>query len=141
MKRLLAGGFERVFQLARVFRNGEVSATHNPEFTMLEFYRAGTDYRGIMEDLEALTAEAARALLGGTRLSRGGRQVEVAPPFQRLSVAEAFRSRAGVDLEACGEDGARLRAAASSMALLPFARAFPIFAAASKRRRPGLETF
>src|SRR5574341_1196567 len=62
MKRLLADGFERVFQLARVFRNGEVSPAHNPEFTMLELYRAGTDYRGIMEDLERLVEACARAL-------------------------------------------------------------------------------
>ncbi|HZY05594.1 MAG TPA: EF-P lysine aminoacylase EpmA [Anaeromyxobacteraceae bacterium] len=117
MKRLLADGFERVFQLARVFRNGEVSATHNPEFTMLEFYRVGTGYRGIMEDLEALAAEAARALTGGTRLCRAGWEVELAPPFQRLGVAEAFRSRAGIDLDACGEDGARLRAAARARGL------------------------
>jgi lysyl-tRNA synthetase class 2 len=119
MKRLLADGFERVFQLARVFRNGEVSATHNPEFTMLELYRAGTDYRGIMEDLEALVAEAARAVRGGTRLARGGREVELEPPFQRLTVAEAFSARAGVDLDACGGDGARLRAAARARGLDP----------------------
>jgi lysyl-tRNA synthetase class 2 len=117
MKRLLADGFERIFQLARVFRNGEVSATHNPEFTMLEFYRTGTGYRGIMEDLEALVAEVARALCGGTRLARGGREVEVAPPFDRLTVAEAFAARAGVDLGACGGDGARLRAAARARGL------------------------
>jgi len=117
MKRLLADGFERVFQLARVFRNGEVSATHNPEFTMLEFYRAGTDYRGIMEDLEVLVAEAARAVRGGTRLARGGRELEVAPPFERLTVAEAFSARAGIDLGACGGDGARLRAAARARGL------------------------
>lgn len=117
MKRLLADGFERIFQLARVFRNGEVSATHNPEFTMLEFYRVGTGYGGIMEDLEALVAEAAVALRGGTRLTRGGREVEVAPPFERLTVAEAFLARAGVDLAACGGDGARLRAAARARGL------------------------
>ena len=62
MKRLLAAGLPRVFQLARVFRNGEVSPTHNPEFTMLELYRAGTDYRGIMDDLERLVEACARAL-------------------------------------------------------------------------------
>ena len=62
MKRLLADGMERVFQLARVFRNGEVSGTHNPEFTMLEFYRAGADYRGIMADSERLLEACARAL-------------------------------------------------------------------------------
>ncbi len=117
MKRLLADGFERIFQLARVFRNGEVSATHNPEFTMLEFYRAGTGYGGIMEDLEALVVEAAMALGGGSPLARGGREVEVASPFERLTVAEAFRDRAGVDLEACRGDGARLRAAARARGL------------------------
>ena len=62
MKRLLAEGFGRIFQLARVFRNGEISTTHNPEFTMLEMYRTGTDHRGIMEDLEQAVAAGARAL-------------------------------------------------------------------------------
>ena len=70
MKRLLADGFERVFQLSRVFRNGELSATHNPEFTMLEFYRAGTDYRGIMADLERLIEAAARAAQARRRRPR-----------------------------------------------------------------------
>lgn len=114
MKRLLADGFERVFQLARVFRNGEVSRTHNPEFTMLEFYRAGTDYRGIMADLEALVDGAARALLPGgePRVTRDGRALSLAAPFETLTVAEAFRRHAGVDLEACDGDAARLARAA-----------------------------
>jgi lysyl-tRNA synthetase class 2 len=113
MKRLLADGFERIFQLARVFRNGEISDTHNPEFTMLEMYRAGTDHRGIMEDLEQAVEAGARALhpSGGTRLSWRGHEVDWAVPFDRVRVADAF-SRAGVDLEACGEDAGRLRAAA-----------------------------
>ncbi len=112
MKRLLAEGFPRVFQLSRVFRNGEVSPTHNPEFTMLEFYRAGTGYRGIMEDLERLVEASARALAGGTRLARGGRALELAAPFERLTVEEAFRRHAGIDLGACEGDAARLAAAA-----------------------------
>ena len=113
MKRLLADGFERIFQLARVFRNGEVSDTHNPEFTMLELYRAGTDHRGIMEDLEEAVEAGARALhpSGGTRLAWRGHEVDWAAPFDRVRVADAF-ARAGVDLEACGEDAGRLRAAA-----------------------------
>ncbi len=110
MKRLLAEGFPRIFQLSRVFRNGEVSATHNPEFTMLELYRAGTDYGGIMADLEELIAACAAALCGGTRVRAGGRDLDLAAPFERLPVAEAF-ARMGVDLGACEGDAAALRAA------------------------------
>ena len=119
MKRLLAEGFERVFQLSRVFRNGEVSATHNPEFTMLEFYRAGTDYRGIMADLEALVRAAARALAPGAaqggaaaQVRRQGRPIDLEGPFERLTVQEAFLRHAGVDLAACDGDADRLRGAA-----------------------------
>jgi lysyl-tRNA synthetase class 2 len=114
MKRLLADGFARVFQLSRVFRNGELSGTHNPEFTMLEFYRAGTDYRGIMADLERLIEGLARALRpdGEARAARAGRSLDLSAPFQRLTVQEAFARFASVDLAACGGDGDRLRAAA-----------------------------
>ena len=124
MKRLLAEGFERIFQLSRVFRNGEVSATHNPEFTMLEFYRTGTGYLGIMEDLERLVEQAARALApgGAPKVERGGRVLSLAAPFERLTVQEAFLRHARVDLGACLTAGAgggaspgdRLRAAAQA---------------------------
>jgi lysyl-tRNA synthetase class 2 len=116
MKRLLADGWSRIFQIAHVFRNGEVSATHNPEFTMLELYRAGTDYRGVMEDLEQVVAACARTLhpRGEARLERGGAAVDLEPPFERLAVAHAFSARAGIDLAACGGDAALLRAAARS---------------------------
>ena len=114
MKRLLAEGFGRIFQLSRVFRDGELSATHNPEFTMLEFYRAGTDYRGIMADLERLIEAAARALdpAGESHVERQGRRLDLAAPFERLTVQEAFARHASVDLAACRGEGDRLRAAA-----------------------------
>src|SRR5512133_771073 len=114
MKRLLADGLPRIFQLARVFRNGEVSRTHNPEFTMLELYRAGTDYSGVMADLERTIEACARALSpdGSARVTRGGRAIDLAAPYERLTVAEAFRRHAGVDLAACGGDAARLAEAA-----------------------------
>jgi lysyl-tRNA synthetase class 2 len=121
MKRLLAAGLARVFQLARVFRNGEVSATHNPEFTMLELYRTGTDYAGLMEDLERLVEACARALSpdGTARATRGGEALSLAAPFERLTVAEAFRRHAGIDLLACGNDAARLSEAARRAGLDP----------------------
>jgi lysyl-tRNA synthetase class 2 len=114
MKRLLAEGMPRIFQLARVFRNGEVSRTHNPEFTMLELYRAGTDYAGVMADLERLVEACARALSpdGSARASRGGAPLDLAAPYERLTVSEAFRRHAGVDLAACGGEAARLAEAA-----------------------------
>jgi lysyl-tRNA synthetase class 2 len=108
MKRLVAEGFPRIFQLARVFRNGEVSATHNPEFTMLELYRAETDYAGIMSDLEGLLAHCAVALCGSTRLP-GTRHLDLATPFRRATTAELF-ARLGIDLGACAGEASALRA-------------------------------
>jgi lysyl-tRNA synthetase class 2 len=121
MKRLLAAGLPRIFQLARVFRNGEVSPTHNPEFTMLELYRAGADYRGVMEDLERLVDACARALSadGAPQVSRGGTALDLAAPFERLTVADAFRRHAGVDLGACGSDAALLARAARRAGIDP----------------------
>jgi lysyl-tRNA synthetase class 2 len=110
MKRLLARGFPRIFQLARVFRNGEVSASHNPEFTMLEFYRAETDYQGIMRDLEDLVEACALALVGGTCVRVAGRQLDLAAPYRRLTVADAFERHAGVARDAWGGDAAQLAA-------------------------------
>lgn len=114
MKRLLADGWERIFQIAKVFRNGEVSATHNPEFTMLELYRVGTDYRGIMEDLEGMVASCARAVApgGAARCRVEDAELDLEPPFERLTVAEAFAARAGIDLAETGFDAKRLGEAA-----------------------------
>ncbi len=115
MKRLLAEGFDRIFQLSRVFRNGEVSATHNPEFTLLELYRTGTDYRGVMADVERVLEGCARALLGGgTRAVRGARAVDLRAPFETLTVQEAFLRYARVDLAACDGRAERLVEAARS---------------------------
>jgi lysyl-tRNA synthetase class 2 len=78
---------------------------------MLELYRAHTDYRGIMEDLEQTVAHAARAVTGGTRVEAGGRAIDLTPPFERLTVEEAFRKRLGIELAACDGDAGRLRTA------------------------------
>lgn len=103
MKKLLAGGVPRLFQFARVFRNGERSDLHHPEFTMLEWYRSGATYIDLMGDCEALLREAAKAA-GATRLSWRGTECDVGRPFERLTVAEAFRRHAGIDLLATAPD-------------------------------------
>jgi lysyl-tRNA synthetase class 2 len=100
MKRLLADGSGPIFQICKVYRNGEVSQTHNPEFTMLEFYRPEADYHRIMDDLERGLAEAERDL--------GGSGIFDRLPFERLTVRDALLRETGIDLRGC-PDAAALR--------------------------------
>ncbi len=98
LKRLLVGGFERVYELGRDFRNEGVSFKHNPEFTMLEFYVAYADYQQVMELAEQMVAEAARQVLGTTRLSYQGQEIDLAPPWKRIDLRSALISHSGVDI-------------------------------------------
>jgi len=91
LKRLVVGGLERVFEINRNFRNEGISTRHNPEFTMLEFYEAHQDYRYLMDLTEALLREVALKVLGATRLTYQGREMDLAQPFARLTVREAIR--------------------------------------------------
>ena len=106
MKRLLADGMGPIFQLCKVFRNGEVSPSHNPEFTMLELYRPNADYTHIMEDLEEALAEVEGACGVSGPFSRR--------PYERLTVHDAVMRHAGVNLRAC-PDAPSLAAAATRM--------------------------
>jgi lysyl-tRNA synthetase class 2 len=90
MKRLLADGWSRIYQLGPCFRRGEHGSLHNPEFTMLEWYRSGAAMEDVMGDTEQLVA----ALTGG-RVNIAGRTVDLTPPFERLPVCEAFARHAG----------------------------------------------
>lgn len=98
MKRLLAQGFERIFQVCKTFRNGEIAEHHNPEFTMLEFYRAAADYHAIMADVEEVMVRGAQALSGADYLEVEGRRVSLARPFERLTVRDALLTRTGLDI-------------------------------------------
>jgi lysyl-tRNA synthetase class 2 len=116
MKKLLAAGLPRIWQLAHVFRDGERSATHHPEFSMLEWYRAGAGYRELMADCEALLHRAQQAA-GSTALSWQGRSADASRPLELLTVAAAFEHYAGIDVLATAPDpaapDARLLAAAA----------------------------
>jgi len=93
LKRLVVGGFERVFEINRNFRNEGVSTQHNPEFTMLEFYQAYADYTDFMDLTELLLRGLARAAAGGESLDYQGQRIDFSQPFKRVSVAEAVLER------------------------------------------------
>ena len=99
LKRLVVGGFERVFELGRVFRNEGLSPRHNPEFTMLELYQAYADYGDIMELTEELVAHLARQVTGSTVITYGGREVDLTPPWTRASLTDLVEQHAGVRLD------------------------------------------
>jgi elongation factor P--(R)-beta-lysine ligase len=123
MKKLLAAGLPRIWQLAHVFRDGERSATHHPEFSMLEWYRAGAGYRDLMADCEALLRRAQSAA-GVEALVWQGKRADAGRQFERLSVAAAFERYAGIDVLATAPDPAapdvaRLAAAAAAVGIAP----------------------
>ncbi len=94
LKRLVVGGFERVFEINRNFRNEGISTRHNPEFTMLEFYSAYTDYRELMSLTEQMLREVALGVTGSEKVSYQGRELDFGKPFSRLTVLEAIHRHA-----------------------------------------------
>lgn len=100
MKKLLAGGYENLFQVCKSFRNQEGwSERHNPEFTILEWYRTHSDYTQLMQDCEDLFRFIGKEVFATTTITFRGRQFDLAQPWERLSVPEAFAKYAGIDLE------------------------------------------
>lgn len=97
LKRLLVGGFERVYEIGRDFRNEGVSYKHNPEFTQLEYYQAYADYLKIMEQTEQMVAFTAQQVLGTTRIKFNDQDIELAPPWRRLELRQGILDATGVD--------------------------------------------
>jgi len=91
LKRLVVGGFEKVFEINRSFRNEGLSTRHNPEFTMIEFYEAYRDYKYMMDFTEKLFCEVSRKVLGTTVITYQGREIDLAQPFERLTMTQAIR--------------------------------------------------
>lgn len=104
LKRLIVGGFDRVYEIGRVFRNEGISTRHNPEFTLLELYQAYTDYQGMMDLTEELFRETARRVLGTTVITYGDVEIDLGKPFARLSMKDAVKQYAGIDFDEIGSD-------------------------------------
>jgi lysyl-tRNA synthetase class 2 len=98
LKRLLVGGLERVYEIGHDFRNEGMDRTHNPEFTMLEFYQAYADYEEMMTTVETMISGVVEHCCGSLTLERAGTRLDFAPPWPRVRFVEALRERAGVDI-------------------------------------------
>ncbi len=97
LKRLIVGGLERVYEIGRVFRNEGLDTRHNPEFTLMELYQAYTDYHGMMDLTENLYRHVAQEVLGTTKITYNGIEMDLGKPFERITMVDAVKKYAGVD--------------------------------------------
>ncbi len=110
LKRLIIGGFDKVYEIGRVFRNEGISIKHNPEFTMLESYQAYADYNDVMKLVEDMVRYIAREVVGGTEINFGANHINLGPPWQRVPLREAIKERCGIDFKDYPEaDALRMR--------------------------------
>lgn len=104
LKRLIVGGFERVYEMGKDFRNEGIDVRHNPEFTMIELYQAYADYNDMMELTENLVAYCAEKVLGTTKINYQGTELDLTPPWNRLTMTDAVKQYAGVDFKEVKSD-------------------------------------
>jgi elongation factor P--(R)-beta-lysine ligase len=114
MKKLLAAGADRLYFLGKVFRDGERTALHNPEFTMLEWYRTGASVDDLLDEMEDFILRLAQERTGSRRIAFGSRTVDLSPPWPRLRVADLFREKTGADLDP-QSDGSDLKRLAGTL--------------------------
>ncbi len=104
LKRLIVGGFERVYEIGRVFRNEGLSVRHNPEFTLLELYEAYTDYHGMMDLTESLIRTVAQNVLNATTVTYDDVDIDLGKPFERLTMVDAVKKYANIDFDTITTD-------------------------------------
>ncbi len=97
LKRLIVGGFEKVYEIGRVFRNEGLDTRHNPEFTLMELYQAYTDYHGMMDLTENMYRHVAQEVLGTTKITYNGVEMDLGKPFERITMVDAVKKYSGVD--------------------------------------------
>ena len=111
LKRLIVGGFDKVYEVGRIFRNEGMDATHNPEFTSIEMYQAYTDYFGMMDIIENLYRTVTMNICGTDTVSYQGREIAIGKPWERLTMKEAVKKYAGADYDSWKDDEAARAAA------------------------------
>ncbi len=99
LKKLIVGGFERVYEFARDFRNEDIDRTHNPEFTQIEIYQAYADFNGMMELVEDIYVNAAKQAVGTTKIEFNGHKIDLKKPWQRMTMLEAIKKYADINVE------------------------------------------
>jgi len=104
LKRLIVGGMERVYEIGRVFRNEGISTKHNPEFTMMELYQAYADYYDMMKLTEEMIAYIAQKCLGSTKIIYQGMEIDLTPPWTRITMVDAVKKYAGIDFNEIKSD-------------------------------------
>lgn len=104
LKRLIVGGLEKVYELGRMFRNEGMSVKHNPEFSMMEIYEAYTDYKGMMELSEGLISTIAQEVLGTMKINYQGTEIDLTPPWNRMTMIEAVNKYTGIDFDTISDD-------------------------------------
>jgi lysyl-tRNA synthetase class 2 len=97
LKRLIVGGYERVYEIGKDFRNEGVDQEHNPEFTMIEFYMSYADYNDVMDLTEEMVAYVAQEVLGTLRITYGGNEIDLTPPWSRIPLRQAIKEKTGID--------------------------------------------
>ncbi len=113
LKRLVVGGFERVFEMNRNFRNEGIDTRHNPEFTMVEMYQAYADYNDMMELAESLISNVAQEVLGKTTITYQGTEINLAAPWKRIGYVDLIKERTGIDFSAIKSADEAIKAALS----------------------------
>ena len=112
LKRLIVGGFDKVYEIGRVFRNEGIDQDHNPEFTLLESYEAYADYNDVMDMVEQMISGLALEGTGSMQVTVGEQVINFTPPWRRVSLREELQRRAGFDIDACDDEELQQRAAA-----------------------------
>ena len=116
LKRLIIGGFDKVYEIGRVFRNEGIDQDHNPEFTLLESYEAYADYNDVMYMVEQMVSSVANQVNGSTKITIGDQVIDFAPPWKRVNLREELEKRSGIDLDTYDDE--QLKKKASEMGIV-----------------------